>query len=92
MAHLIYRSHCHKCVIHVRYILRLILGDFSIPSHSQCKAGVGSRKCLSDDICILCTISDELACKQGEREPWGRESCVVIIDQEDGNSTESLSL
>lgn len=22
----------------------------------------------------------------------GRESCVVIIDQEDGNSTESLSL
>lgn len=51
------------------------------------------KKGLNDDICILCTYTVRNAGKQVRRKTArGRESRVVIIDQEDGNSSECLSL
>ena len=63
------------------------LANSYISSHEEEEAKMRRRRC------VYPVYTPRLASKQARRKrARGRESCVVIIDQEDGNSTESLSL
>lgn len=67
--------------------------DSYIPPHKQGQALIRKFLKKKEDICMYPMYTLILAGKQARgKTARGTESCVVIIDQEDGNSTESLSL